>query len=69
MTVTYPFKAIFDKENAITDIMETLATLSLLVFVIGSMASKGLSLKMKQIIKPLKDLKTGGTQEVGFFYD
>ena len=40
-----------------TEIMETLATLSLLVFVIGSMASMGLSLKIKQIIAPLKDLK------------
>ena len=40
-----------------TEIMETLATLSLLVFVIGSMASMGLSLKVKQIIAPLKDLK------------
>ena len=35
-----------------TEIMETLAVLSLLVFVIGSMASMGLSLKMKQIIDP-----------------
>jgi BASS family bile acid:Na+ symporter len=33
-----------------TEILETLAGLSLLVFVIGSMASMGLSLKMKQII-------------------
>jgi BASS family bile acid:Na+ symporter len=40
-----------------TEIMETLALLSLLVFVIGSMASMGLSLKMKQIIDPLKDVK------------
>ena len=40
-----------------TEIMETLAGLSLLVFVIGSMASMGLSLKMKQIIAPLKDVK------------
>lgn len=40
-----------------TEIMETLSMLSLLVFVIGSMASMGLSLKMKQIIKPLKDIK------------
>jgi BASS family bile acid:Na+ symporter len=37
--------------------METLAVLSLLVFVIGSMASMGLSLKMKQIIEPLKNVK------------
>ena len=40
-----------------TDIMATLAQLSLLVFVIGSMASMGLSLKMKQIIEPLKNVK------------
>jgi BASS family bile acid:Na+ symporter len=40
-----------------TEIMETLAGLSLLVFVIGSMASMGLSLKIKQIIAPLKNLK------------
>ncbi len=38
-----------------TEIMETLSVLSLLVFVIGSMASMGLSLKMKQIIDPLKN--------------
>ena len=40
-----------------TEIMETLAGLSLLVFVIGSMASMGLSLKIKQIIAPLKNIK------------
>jgi len=40
-----------------TEIMETLSVLSLLVFVIGSMASMGLSLKMKQIIEPLKNVK------------
>lgn len=40
-----------------TDILETLAVLSMLVFVIGSMASMGLSLKMKQIMEPLKDVK------------
>jgi BASS family bile acid:Na+ symporter len=40
-----------------TEILETLAGLSLLVFVIGSMASMGLSLKMKQIIAPLKNIK------------
>jgi predicted Na+-dependent transporter len=39
------------------EILQTLAMLSLLVFVIGSMASMGLSLKMKQIIEPLKNLK------------
>lgn len=37
--------------------METLAGLSLLVFVIGSMASMGLSLKMNQIVAPLKNIK------------
>jgi BASS family bile acid:Na+ symporter len=40
-----------------TEIMETLSVLSLLVFVIGSMASMGLSLKMKQIIEPLKNVR------------
>ncbi|MFN2233185.1 MAG: bile acid:sodium symporter family protein [Anaerolineales bacterium] len=40
-----------------TEIMETLSVLSLLVFVIGSMASMGLSLKMKQIIEPLKNIR------------
>ena len=40
-----------------TEIMETLAGLSLLVFVIGSMASMGLSLKIKQIVEPLKNVK------------
>jgi predicted Na+-dependent transporter len=40
-----------------TEILETLSILSLLVFVIGSMASMGLSLKMKQIIAPLKNTK------------
>ena len=39
------------------EIMETLSVLSLLVFVIGSMASMGLSLKMKQIIEPLKNAR------------
>lgn len=48
-----------DKENTITEILETLAALSVLVFVIGSMASMGLSLKIKQIIEPLKDVKLG----------
>jgi BASS family bile acid:Na+ symporter len=37
--------------------METLAGLSALVFVIGSMTSMGLSLTMKQIIEPLKNAK------------
>ncbi|MGD9147116.1 MAG: bile acid:sodium symporter [Anaerolineae bacterium] len=40
-----------------TEILATLAQLSVLVFVIGSMASMGLSLKMPQIIAPLKDVK------------
>jgi predicted Na+-dependent transporter len=40
-----------------TEVLATLAQLSVLVFVIGSMASMGLSLKMPQIIAPLKDLK------------
>jgi predicted Na+-dependent transporter len=40
-----------------TEILETLAMLSVLVFVIGSMASMGLSLKMPQIIAPLKNVK------------
>jgi BASS family bile acid:Na+ symporter len=40
-----------------TEILETLAMLSVLVFVIGSMASMGLSLKMPQIIAPLKNAR------------
>ena len=40
-----------------TEIMETLSVLSLLVFVIGSMTSMGLSLKIKQIIEPLKNAR------------
>jgi predicted Na+-dependent transporter len=40
-----------------TEILATLAQLSVLVFVIGSMASMGLSLKMAQIIAPLKNTK------------
>ena len=40
-----------------TEILETIATLSVLVFVIGSMASMGLSLKLPQIMFPLKDVK------------
>jgi predicted Na+-dependent transporter len=40
-----------------TEILETLATLSVLVFVIGSMASMGLSLKIPQIMVPLKNVK------------
>ncbi|MEA3327677.1 MAG: bile acid:sodium symporter [Chloroflexota bacterium] len=37
--------------------METLAKLSMLVFVLGSMASMGLSLKLKQITSSLKNTK------------
>lgn len=40
-----------------TEIMETLSVPALLVFVIDSMASMGLSLKMNQIIAPLKNFK------------
>jgi BASS family bile acid:Na+ symporter len=40
-----------------TEILETLAMLSVLVFVISSMLSMGLNLTMKQIIDPLKDAK------------
>ncbi|MFN2241236.1 MAG: bile acid:sodium symporter family protein [Anaerolineae bacterium] len=40
-----------------TEILATLAQLSVLVFVIGSMASMGLSLKIPQIIAPLKNVK------------
>jgi len=40
-----------------TEIMETLAGLSMLVFVIGSMTSMGLTLKINQIIAPLKNVK------------
>jgi predicted Na+-dependent transporter len=40
-----------------SEVLATLAQLSVLVFVIGSMTSMGLSLKMPQIIAPLKDLK------------
>ena len=40
-----------------TEIMETLAALSVMIFVIGSMASMGLSLKVHQILAPLKNVK------------
>jgi BASS family bile acid:Na+ symporter len=40
-----------------TEVIETLATLSVLVFVIGSMASMGLSLKLKQITSSLKNTR------------
>lgn len=39
------------------EILETLATLSVLVFVIGSMASMGLSLTIGQIVEPLKNAR------------
>lgn len=37
------------------EIIEILAVLSMLVFVIGSMASMGLSLKVRQLVDPLKN--------------
>jgi BASS family bile acid:Na+ symporter len=40
-----------------TEVLETLAMLSVLVFVIGSMMSMGLSLTMTQIIEPLKNAR------------
>jgi len=40
-----------------TEILETLAMLSVLVFVISSMLSMGLSLTMQQIIDPLKNVR------------
>lgn len=40
-----------------TEFLELLASLSVLIFVIGSMASMGLSLKMSQIIAPLKNAR------------
>ena len=40
-----------------TEILETLAMLSMLVFVISSMLSMGLSLTIKQVVDPLKDAK------------
>jgi len=40
-----------------SEILETLAMLSVLVFVISSMLSMGLSLTTKQIVEPLKDTK------------
>lgn len=40
-----------------SETLETLAGLAVLVFVIGSMASMGLSLKMAQIIAPLKNVR------------
>ena len=40
-----------------TEILETFATLAVLVFVIGSMFSLGLSLTMKQILDPLRNAR------------
>jgi BASS family bile acid:Na+ symporter len=40
-----------------SEILETLATLSVLVFVISSMLSLGLSLTIKQIVDPLKNAR------------
>jgi predicted Na+-dependent transporter len=40
-----------------TEILETLAMLSVLVFVISSMLSMGLSLTIKQIVEPLKNTR------------
>jgi len=40
-----------------SEVLETLAMLSVLVFVISSMLSMGLSLTTKQIVDPLKDMK------------
>ena len=40
-----------------TEILETLAMLSVLVFVISSMLSMGLSLTIKQIIDPLRNVR------------
>jgi BASS family bile acid:Na+ symporter len=41
----------------VTEILATLAQLSVLVFVIGSMLSMGLSLTISQIIEPLKNMR------------
>ena len=40
-----------------SEILQAIAQLSVLVFVIGSMTSMGLSLKVPQIIAPLKNVK------------
>ena len=40
-----------------TDILETLAQLSVLIFVIGSMMSMGLTLTLPQITAPLKNAR------------
>ena len=39
------------------EILETLAQLAVLVFVVSSMLSMGLSLTTKQIVEPLKDTR------------
>ena len=39
------------------ELLTTILALSLVVFVVGSMLAMGLSLKMKQIIEPLKNVK------------
>jgi predicted Na+-dependent transporter len=45
------------KEKIMTEVFTTLASLSVLVFVIGSMASMGLSLKLQQITSSLKNTR------------
>ena len=45
-----------------TEILGTLAQLSVLVFVISSMLSLGLSLTMGQIIEPLKNSNHGALE-------
>ncbi len=45
------------RKITMTEILETLATLSVLVFVIGSMFGLGLSLTMGQILDPLKNTR------------
>ena len=40
-----------------SEILETLAQLAVLVFVVSSMLSMGLSLTTKQIVEPLKDTR------------
>jgi BASS family bile acid:Na+ symporter len=40
-----------------TGVLQTLSSLSVLIFVIGSMASMGLSLKMADIVTPLKNAR------------
>jgi predicted Na+-dependent transporter len=45
------------KRRKMNEILETLAQLSVLVFVVGSMFSLGLSLTLQQIIDPLKNTR------------